>query len=276
MSHHVRTTETGPTAFCFLTLLRDIIRGFCSCDLGLSSQTSTSLLRPVSERRAGSSNLRTSGFGRTDSVTPDAEQYDMGHPRRGVALIFNHEKFERLPPRAGSARDRTNLCLQLESLGFETRVHEDLTYAELSAVLSKSKRLGLHISAALTSVATARMQRLRAAWPIRRPAGRIRPGRSCSELFFCNYVLLRPNSICCVLRTAYQLVSWLFPVFCWCHCLVLCARLFSTEFSPSRKAHKTTGTWRAKGVACDTRFYSSSLSFVTRDFLNNLHILVWT
>jgi hypothetical protein len=75
----------------------------------------------------------------------DAEEYNMRHPRRGVALIFNQQKFERMAPREGSAQDCKNLCVQLKSLGFETRVHEDPTYAELSAVLEESKRFGLHI-----------------------------------------------------------------------------------------------------------------------------------
>jgi hypothetical protein len=69
----------------------------------------------------------------------DAEEYSMRHPRRGVALIFNHEKFDNMDPRSGSAKDCANLSTQLKNLGFETRCHQDLTFTELSAVLRESK-----------------------------------------------------------------------------------------------------------------------------------------
>jgi hypothetical protein len=68
----------------------------------------------------------------------DAEEYNMCHPRRGVALIFNHEKFDRMPSRSGTARDCDNLSIQLKNLGFDVRVHSNLTYTELSAVLRSS------------------------------------------------------------------------------------------------------------------------------------------
>jgi hypothetical protein len=68
----------------------------------------------------------------------DAEEYNMCHPRRGVALIFNHHKFHRVPSRSGTATDCENLSIQLKNLGFDIRVHNDLTYMELSAVLRDS------------------------------------------------------------------------------------------------------------------------------------------
>lgn len=45
----------------------------------------------------------------------------MNHPKRGIALIFNHEFFtiSHLKPRAGTNVDCDNLINTLKSLGFE-------------------------------------------------------------------------------------------------------------------------------------------------------------
>lgn len=45
-------------------------------------------------------------------VFDPAEQYKMDHKRRGIALIFNHERFFwhlTLPDRRGTSADRDNL-----------------------------------------------------------------------------------------------------------------------------------------------------------------------
>lgn len=68
----------------------------------------------------------------------DAEEYNMCHPRRGVALIFNHEKFDRMASRSGSAKDCATLSFQLKSLGFDVQVHNDLSYGELLYVLKET------------------------------------------------------------------------------------------------------------------------------------------
>jgi caspase-like apoptosis-related cysteine protease len=68
----------------------------------------------------------------------DAEEYNMCHPRRGVALIFNHHHFDRMANRSGSSKDCKKLSVQLESLGFEIKMYQDLSYAQLSEVLMKS------------------------------------------------------------------------------------------------------------------------------------------
>jgi caspase-like apoptosis-related cysteine protease len=69
----------------------------------------------------------------------DAEEYNMCHPRRGIALIFNHDHFDWMAFRSGSSKDCKDLSLQLEVLGFEIEVHKDLTYSQLSKVLRESK-----------------------------------------------------------------------------------------------------------------------------------------
>lgn len=70
----------------------------------------------------------------------DAEEYNMSHPRRGVALIFNHQFFDRLSARSGSSKDCYNLSDQLRLLGFEIQIHNDLSYSQLSGVLNEMAR----------------------------------------------------------------------------------------------------------------------------------------
>nr|XP_030127456.3 caspase-6 isoform X1 [Taeniopygia guttata] len=58
-----------------------------------------------------------------------AEEYKMNHQRRGLALIFNHERFYwhlRLQDRRGTWVDRNNLKSILTELGFEVRLFDDL------------------------------------------------------------------------------------------------------------------------------------------------------
>ncbi|XP_030759882.1 caspase-1-like isoform X2 [Sitophilus oryzae] len=64
-----------------------------------------------------------------------ATHYKMNHPKRGLALIFNHEVFEcgGLKSRSGTNEDCNNLKLCLSSLGFEVMVFKDLIYTDLES-----------------------------------------------------------------------------------------------------------------------------------------------
>nr|AHY03304.1 caspase-1 [Dastarcus helophoroides] len=66
-------------------------------------------------------------------VSKYASHYKMDHPKRGIALIFNHEKFEtpHLRPRAGTAEDCKNLKECLKNLGFDVQVFQDLRRNEI-------------------------------------------------------------------------------------------------------------------------------------------------
>ncbi|XP_020664502.2 caspase-6 [Pogona vitticeps] len=58
-----------------------------------------------------------------------ASEYKMNHKRRGLALIFNHERFYwhlMLPERRGTLADRENLKRSLSGLGFEVKCFDDL------------------------------------------------------------------------------------------------------------------------------------------------------
>lgn len=69
----------------------------------------------------------------------NARYYNMNHPRRGLAIIFNHETFNlaSLKPRNGTEADCNNLKSTLELLGFEVRSYKDLTFKELDSVLEE-------------------------------------------------------------------------------------------------------------------------------------------
>lgn len=72
-------------------------------------------------------------------VGKESEEYNMSHPRRGKAVIFNHDTFnlDGINPRSGSDVDVKNLVHTYDGLGFETVVHENLTFVEIKNVLKK-------------------------------------------------------------------------------------------------------------------------------------------
>ena len=62
----------------------------------------------------------------------------MLHPKRGKALIFNHENFIPqldLKARSGTAKDRDNLYARLRELDFEVTFFNDLTFNEMNSKL---------------------------------------------------------------------------------------------------------------------------------------------
>ncbi|XP_046814825.1 caspase-1-like isoform X2 [Vespa crabro] len=68
-----------------------------------------------------------------------ASHYKMDHPKRGIAIIFNHELFSisHLKIRNGTNTDCENLKETLESLGFTVQVHENYTSKQLGIVLQE-------------------------------------------------------------------------------------------------------------------------------------------
>jgi len=73
------------------------------------------------------------------SIDPDAEEYDMNHKRRGVALILNHVNFESMVKREGSVKDSLNLEASLGKLGFDVRIYTDPTIKTITTTLQASK-----------------------------------------------------------------------------------------------------------------------------------------
>ncbi|KAG8212675.1 hypothetical protein J437_LFUL019528, partial [Ladona fulva] len=54
-------------------------------------------------------------------------RYEMNHGKRGIALIFNNEKFKdnKLTKRVGAAKDGRTLHGTLSGLGFDVQLHND-------------------------------------------------------------------------------------------------------------------------------------------------------
>ena len=69
--------------------------------------------------------------------------YNMNHSRRGIAVIFNHEKFDEhlgLSVRNGTDVDQDNLLMTLQQLDFEVKVYKDLPYKEIENILERLSR----------------------------------------------------------------------------------------------------------------------------------------
>lgn len=68
-------------------------------------------------------------------------EYNMSHPKRGVALIFNHEYFlrEDKTKRTGTEKDRDRLSEVLERLDFDVKTFDDLSFKEMMKELNESK-----------------------------------------------------------------------------------------------------------------------------------------
>ncbi|XP_066137368.1 caspase-6 isoform X2 [Saccopteryx bilineata] len=89
-------------------------------------------------REAGSAGeeqnmTETDAFYKSEMFDP-AEKYKMDHKRRGLALIFNHERFFwhlTLPDRRGTNADRDNLQRRFSDLGFEVKCFNNLKAEEL-------------------------------------------------------------------------------------------------------------------------------------------------
>lgn len=60
-----------------------------------------------------------------------ADEYYMKHPRRGKAIIFNHEHFDKEERREGTHADVEKLKLTLKELKFEIDVCNDFEYTEV-------------------------------------------------------------------------------------------------------------------------------------------------
>jgi len=70
---------------------------------------------------------------------PFAEEYNMKHERRGVALILNHVHFDDMATRHGSVEDTWKLEASLHKLGFDVRIYTDPTIKTIATVLQSSK-----------------------------------------------------------------------------------------------------------------------------------------
>lgn len=75
-------------------------------------------------------------FTRTEA---QADEYYMKHPRRGKAIIFNHEIFDKEDRREGTHFDVEKLKLTLEKLKFEIEVCDDYEYSDIKDKIKNCK-----------------------------------------------------------------------------------------------------------------------------------------
>ncbi|XP_043089640.1 caspase-6-like isoform X2 [Puntigrus tetrazona] len=74
------------------------------------------------------------------SLDPN-EEYKMDHKKRGMALIFNHERFYwqlMLPSRSGTNADRENLVRRFRDLGFDVKACDDYKREEVLSTIGEA------------------------------------------------------------------------------------------------------------------------------------------
>lgn len=73
------------------------------------------------------------------------DKYDTSHLNAGVALIFNHLKYQdkKIPERKGSLEDTINLEKVLKEFGFDVRIFMDQTLEKIKLQLHKGRVLGI-------------------------------------------------------------------------------------------------------------------------------------
>lgn len=65
------------------------------------------------------------------------DKYNMGHAKRGKAIIFNHEHFNRRSPRKGTQIDCNALKNTFEKLLFDVKIYDNLCYVEILEVIKQ-------------------------------------------------------------------------------------------------------------------------------------------
>nr|AIY23410.1 caspase 6 [Anguilla japonica] len=98
--------------------------------------------KPIGQTTAKSGNItEVVASSRGHDALDPAEEYAMNHKRRGLALIFNQERFFwqlRMPERHGTNSDRLNLAKRLGDLNFEVKAHDNLKMAEVCDVITEA------------------------------------------------------------------------------------------------------------------------------------------
>ncbi|XP_061391007.1 caspase-3 [Musca vetustissima] len=74
------------------------------------------------------------------SIATDEDEYRNDNPYTGIALIFNHKDVKGQKPRAGTEKDRDDMQNTLLKFGFDVRVYDDLTFAEVSEKLKATSQ----------------------------------------------------------------------------------------------------------------------------------------
>ncbi|XP_078022358.1 caspase-6-like isoform X3 [Epinephelus lanceolatus] len=95
--------------------------------------------KTATDRTACTENLtETVAFSRSYLALDPAEEYKMDNKRRGLALIFNQERFLYYKERRGTEADRDNLEKRLMELNFEVKTYNDLRQVKVLGRLKEA------------------------------------------------------------------------------------------------------------------------------------------
>ncbi|XP_039444132.1 caspase-like [Culex pipiens pallens] len=114
-------------------------------DMQDSNKTSTTKFTDVADALGHGNGLDHYGNRLKARMPVDryASDYNMNHPKRGLALIFNHEHFEipQLKSRAGTNVDCENLASTLKHLDFDVRVYKDMKLRDMQKEVEKVAKM---------------------------------------------------------------------------------------------------------------------------------------
>ncbi|XP_054014572.1 caspase-1-like [Hylaeus anthracinus] len=107
-------------------------RGCANQKKGSDSESNTVDGWPFKNKDTNNSTSATSIHSR---VSRDSEVYNMAHPRRGKAIIFNHVNFQKMTARKGSEKDCNDLTQTLSRFGFEVHTYPDPSVKKITSTL---------------------------------------------------------------------------------------------------------------------------------------------
>lgn len=117
--------------------MSEVKNGNCEHDANSEETTTDAFGSNIPNNRA---------YGRIQAKMPTARlasEYNMNHPKRGIALIFNHEHFDigSLKSRMGTNVDSSNLYNTFRNLHFDVSMYKDFKYNEMIAEISNVSRM---------------------------------------------------------------------------------------------------------------------------------------
>lgn len=91
--------------------------------------------------RSAENNSNVNTYQKLPTCFKLSDFYNMGHSKRGIALIFNHETFDDAEnkKRDGTEKDQERLEKMLKHFQFEIRPYKDLKYGKMMNILRERK-----------------------------------------------------------------------------------------------------------------------------------------
>ena len=82
------------------------------------------------------------------TTEPNAPHYNMNMRYRGFCLIFNHRHFEpntNLGERNGTNRDRDQMKLLFQNLGYDVQIFDDRSVKEIKNIIEDCKKIDFYL-----------------------------------------------------------------------------------------------------------------------------------